>query len=405
MNRERGTVTLWVLGLCIALMFLGGLSLDLWRAVSARRELSAMADAAATAGANGIDEPSLRAGTVRVDPDRARALASQTLGEYPHAAAIDAGRVDVDGNRVTVTLRDHVRFSLLGLFMGGQQFEVEVHATGRAERAPLGRTLLFRAGAFVVVEVAVAAAEFAVIDAGLAAVDPVLVVVGGAFFGWGAAAGAAFVAGDEGAPDGVGDDALAAADVEGFAGAVDDDAVHVGAAGEAAHGFFADGAGVVELVADQHAEVVAALRAEEREVGDAADGGGPLPDFGVGGVEVVLADPDEGVGAMLGAGAAGLPSRSGWASIQVLKAVAAYSWPSGSSSPLRMPVPPTQRTRRLRSSCLRRASAEPSSPSAASQTYFTTRARSPAECNRAMSTSSASTSRKASAAFGVPGGR
>jgi len=38
---EHGTVTLWVLGLCIALMFLGGLSLDLWRAVAVRREMSA----------------------------------------------------------------------------------------------------------------------------------------------------------------------------------------------------------------------------------------------------------------------------------------------------------------------------------------------------------------------------
>ena len=136
MNRERGTVTLWVLGLCIGLMFLAGLSLDLWRAVSARRELSSMADAAATAGANGIDESALRAGAVHVDPDRARALASQTLGEFPHAAAIEAGRVDVVGNRVTVTLHDHVHFSLLGLFMGGQQFDVEVHATAEPNERP-----------------------------------------------------------------------------------------------------------------------------------------------------------------------------------------------------------------------------------------------------------------------------
>ncbi len=67
---ERGTVTLWVLGLCICVLFLAGLSLDLWRAVAVRRELSAMADAAATAGANGLDEPALRAGTLRLDPTR-----------------------------------------------------------------------------------------------------------------------------------------------------------------------------------------------------------------------------------------------------------------------------------------------------------------------------------------------
>jgi hypothetical protein len=127
--RERGTITLWVLGLCVALMFLGGLSLDLWRAVAARRQLSAMADSSATAGANGVDVDQLRAGTVRVAPDRARALALDALDRYPHARSVDAASVEVDGNRVTVTLRDHVDFSLLGIFLGGRRFHVEVHAT------------------------------------------------------------------------------------------------------------------------------------------------------------------------------------------------------------------------------------------------------------------------------------
>jgi Putative Flp pilus-assembly TadE/G-like len=133
---ERGTVTLWVLGLCIALMFLGGLSLDLWRAVAVRREMSAMADAAATAGANGVDEPSLRSGLVQLDDARVRALTASTLGEYPRTPSLDAARIDVGGARVTVTLRDHVDFSLLGIFMGGDHFDVEVHASAEAREIP-----------------------------------------------------------------------------------------------------------------------------------------------------------------------------------------------------------------------------------------------------------------------------
>jgi Flp pilus assembly protein TadG len=39
-------VTLWVLGCCIMLFALGGLSLDLWRSFAARRALAADADAA-----------------------------------------------------------------------------------------------------------------------------------------------------------------------------------------------------------------------------------------------------------------------------------------------------------------------------------------------------------------------
>jgi Flp pilus assembly protein TadG len=130
---ERGTITLWVLGLSIALLFLGGLSLDLWRAVAERRQLSSMADSAATAAANGVDLDALRAGTLRLDPVRARAIALASLDEDPHRAALDAVDVEIAGNRVTVSLRDHVNFSLLGIFMGGEQFEIAVHASAEPE--------------------------------------------------------------------------------------------------------------------------------------------------------------------------------------------------------------------------------------------------------------------------------
>jgi len=129
MNGERGSITLWVLGLCVALLFLGGLSLDLWRAVGDRRELASMADAAATAGANGVDEQQLRAGHLLLDPARAEQLARATLAEFPHAGALASVSISVYGNTVTVTLRDRVPFSLLGVFMAGQQFDVTVHAS------------------------------------------------------------------------------------------------------------------------------------------------------------------------------------------------------------------------------------------------------------------------------------
>ena len=130
---ERGTITLWVLGLCISLLFLGGLSLDLWRAVADRRQLSSMADTAATAAANGVDVDALRAGVLRLDPVRARAIALASLEGDAHVRSLDAIDVEVVGNRVTVSLRDHVDFSLLGVFMGGQRFDVQVHASAEPE--------------------------------------------------------------------------------------------------------------------------------------------------------------------------------------------------------------------------------------------------------------------------------
>ncbi|HET9728533.1 MAG TPA: pilus assembly protein TadG-related protein [Acidimicrobiia bacterium] len=129
----RGSVTLWVLGLVIGLMFLGGFAVDLWHAVAVRRELSAMADAAALAGANGVDESELRAGRLVIDPERAHALVDDAIVAQSRADPLDGERVEVAGNDVTVTLRDHVDFSLLSIFLGGQHFDVEVHATARPQ--------------------------------------------------------------------------------------------------------------------------------------------------------------------------------------------------------------------------------------------------------------------------------
>lgn len=134
MQDERGTATLWVLGLSVSLMFLGGLGLDFWRAIAERRALSARADAAATAAVNGLDEDGLRAGVVRVVPDRARAIAAAQLAE--DSEKIDEAHIDVDGNIVTVTLRDHVDFSLLGIFMPGDRFDIEVRASAAPDERP-----------------------------------------------------------------------------------------------------------------------------------------------------------------------------------------------------------------------------------------------------------------------------
>ena len=92
-----------------------------------------MADSAATAAANGVDIAALRAGVLRLDPARARAIALASLDEDTHARTLDAMDITVVGNRVTVSLRDHVEFSLLGVFMGGQRFDVQVHASAEPE--------------------------------------------------------------------------------------------------------------------------------------------------------------------------------------------------------------------------------------------------------------------------------
>jgi Flp pilus assembly protein TadG len=117
-------------------MFLGGLGVDLWRAVAERRQLSSMADSAATAAANGVDVDALRAGALRLDAQQARAIARATLDRDPHTATLDGVDVGVDGNQVTVVLRDHVNFSLLGIFLGGRHFDIQVRAAAAPEERP-----------------------------------------------------------------------------------------------------------------------------------------------------------------------------------------------------------------------------------------------------------------------------
>jgi hypothetical protein len=132
---EAGTVTIFVLGLCIAVLFLGGLGVDLWRAVAVRRELSSIADAAATAGANAVVESELRAGRVVLDRARARSLAIDAIRAHRGVANVDDARVDV-GDEVSVTLRDDVPFSLLGIFLAGDEFVVQVRASAEPREVP-----------------------------------------------------------------------------------------------------------------------------------------------------------------------------------------------------------------------------------------------------------------------------
>jgi hypothetical protein len=133
---EHGMITLWVLGLCVAVLFLGGIGLDFWRAIAVRREISVMADASATAGANGLDEAALRGGRLELDESRVRGLVASELAEFPRSRKLRDANVAVADRRVVVTLSQDVDFSLLGIFMGRGRFTVEARATAEPTEIP-----------------------------------------------------------------------------------------------------------------------------------------------------------------------------------------------------------------------------------------------------------------------------
>ena len=122
--REQGFITIWLLGLCVALLFLGGISLDLWRSFSARRALASIADAAAIAGASGIDQARFdSANQLVLDPGLARSLALDSFRSQSSQAGHSGGsvtdepRIDVTPDRITVTVTGTVDYTLLRIFL------------------------------------------------------------------------------------------------------------------------------------------------------------------------------------------------------------------------------------------------------------------------------------------------
>jgi Flp pilus assembly protein TadG len=134
-ERERGTITLWILGLCLMLFLLGGISLDLWRSFSERRALAATADAAALAGASAIDEDRYRqSGEVVLVPTEAEARARASIAAQLDKDALRGVEVRATTEVVTVVARGRVGLTLLNL-LHTADVDVVVTATATPRRS------------------------------------------------------------------------------------------------------------------------------------------------------------------------------------------------------------------------------------------------------------------------------
>jgi Flp pilus assembly protein TadG len=133
---DTGTITLWLLGLCLMLLALGGISLDLWRSFSERRSLAATADAAALAGASAIDEEQYRSsGAVVLVPSEAEARAREHVAQQLDRPALRGVAVRADQEAVTVVVHGRVGFTLLGVLVPHDEFDVQVTATATPRRS------------------------------------------------------------------------------------------------------------------------------------------------------------------------------------------------------------------------------------------------------------------------------
>ena len=136
MSAERGSVTLFVLGLCVLVLFVGGLALDLWRAFSERLALASAADAAAVAGAGALDaEHFRRTGETRLDPALAERRALDAIASQADRRSLTGAVADASAEEMTVTATGRVEFTLLRIFLAGENlFTVTVSSTADARR-------------------------------------------------------------------------------------------------------------------------------------------------------------------------------------------------------------------------------------------------------------------------------
>jgi Flp pilus assembly protein TadG len=118
---ETALISLWLLGLSVMLLMLGGVSIDLWHVFSERRALVGIADAAAYAGASGLDEAAFRdRGDVVLSPTAAKDNALAAITAQQHVVALDAApEITVTSGAVTVTLQAAVELTLLRLLAPG----------------------------------------------------------------------------------------------------------------------------------------------------------------------------------------------------------------------------------------------------------------------------------------------
>lgn len=125
-----------MLGLCVVLVFVGGISLDLWRVFNERRALAGLVDAAAVAGASGIDVARFReSGAVALDPRLAEDLARANVATQTDTRSLTDVAVAANPESITVTGTGMVEPTLLRVLVPADAFRIEVSATVEPRRS------------------------------------------------------------------------------------------------------------------------------------------------------------------------------------------------------------------------------------------------------------------------------
>lgn len=137
MREERGSITLWMVGLMMLVFAVGGVAVDLWRGLAAHRQLASVVDAAAVAGGSAIDEDRWRfEGELALDPARVEEAVALTISAQSVGPAFGYHVVtESDGSAATISAATTVDLTLLALLVDGG-LEVSAVATAVPTLAP-----------------------------------------------------------------------------------------------------------------------------------------------------------------------------------------------------------------------------------------------------------------------------
>lgn len=136
MNNERGSVTLWMVGMVLIVFAVGGIALDLWRGLTAYRQVSALVDSAAVAAGSGLDESAWRVeGRLVLDPALVQARVAESIAAQSGDTIGHDVVVAADGSEATVRAWTSVDLTLLRLVTGGS-IEVQARATASPTLSP-----------------------------------------------------------------------------------------------------------------------------------------------------------------------------------------------------------------------------------------------------------------------------
>lgn len=134
---ERGSITLWMVGLVMVVFAVGGIALDLWRGLSAHRFVASTVDAAAVAAGSAIDESRWRLdGSLALDPVRVQESVAVAVGAQTSGLALDYSVVtSPDGSEATIEAGTIVNLTLLAVLVDGD-LEVSARATAEPTLSP-----------------------------------------------------------------------------------------------------------------------------------------------------------------------------------------------------------------------------------------------------------------------------